>query len=384
LRKRIWMRLIIGFGVAMLGVSCTGSDEPTAPDRAPDGGNAALQSDGRDSGGESAKASPEGEEGELEDQGGPLFSFLYQVGDAGAIDAAALYERRYQQLIVDCMAEQGFDYEPRHLDQPEEQEAGGEPPFADVFDLPREDFVARYGYGITTIDPAELGLSEPPDGAESSHGEGLELSPEEQAYAVALDGSTALHDVRRDGPYLGPDDPEDRGCRGAARRAMEEQEDGSSVDLSPFATLTEEIGALWDRAERDPRVTQARESWSDCMADAGHPGLRDLPDAQAEIRDRLEALLPPSEAAEEGSDHALDDHLVPGPAVARLAASDPVALEELRTLELSMAAAEHRCRPDYDRTRWMVRDEVEQAFLDANLDELEAYRDALAAAQGRS
>jgi hypothetical protein len=285
------------------------------------------------------------------------------------------------------MAEQGFVYEPRFLDQPEEQTGGGSP-FSDVFDLPREEFVARYGYGITTLDHAVLGLPEPPDGdveAAAAGGEGPGLLPEEEAYAVALDGATALHDVRRDGPYLGPDDPEDRGCRGRADRTMElEASGGDPVDLTPFQPLVDEMAALWDRIERDPRLVRAREDWSACMADAGHPGLADLPDAQAEVRDRLEALLPPLEGDGGGDGDSIDDLGVPGRAVARLAASDPVALEELRSFELSMAAAEHRCRPAYDRTRWAVRDEIEQAFLDANRDELEVYRDALAAAQGRS
>jgi hypothetical protein len=67
-----------------------GAGRGTAPDGGPDDGSAAARSDGD----ERPDMSSEDGEAELEDQGGPLVGFLYQVGDAGAIDAAALYERR--------------------------------------------------------------------------------------------------------------------------------------------------------------------------------------------------------------------------------------------------------------------------------------------------
>lgn len=364
----------------LLGWACTGGDDGPTPQSSPGVVPPAAGEEDRDS--TSAGADEDEVSTEVgEDQGGPLVAFLYLSGESPDVDEEERRYRRRHQLIADCMAAQGFDYEVPGFEDTSDADAQ----HADVWQLPREEFVARYGFGITTIEqgdgPAPPVL-EATEGA-TAGGEGPSRSAEEKAYLIAMYGSAGAHDVRRDGPHRGPDDPDDRGCHGEARKTIEVESGDEPVDLAPFAALADEIGALWDRIEQDPRVLQARRAWSDCMADAGHPGLEDRPDAQAAVRARMRAAVSSIESSETGSEDGLaDDSGLERGLVAALAESDPAALREVRNLELSIAAADDRCGRPYDQTRWAVRDEIEQRFLDARRDELEAYRDALAAANG--
>jgi hypothetical protein len=363
---------------ALMTAACVGDGDATqagdaaAPPGAADG----------DQGGSGEVAGSEHEE----DEGGPLVAYLYLSTDASAADLEAderLTHRRHE-LIAACMAEQGFEYEVPELGDAPRRGGSTE----DVWSLQPDEFVARYGYGITTLDVGDVQALPPPDDEEAT-GHPATLSPEEEAYLIALHGPAGAHDFR-EGPYTGPDGPDDRGCHGEARAAIDaEQGGGGAVDLSPFDALADEIAALWERIDRDPRVLRATEDWSACMADAGHPELDDLPDGQALVRERLRALAPAPQAgtgtATAGGDGPADDlgdDLNGTGSVAALAASDPAALDELRSLERSLAAAEHECRRPYDRIRWSVRDEHEHRFIEANRDELERYRDALATAQG--
>jgi hypothetical protein len=167
---------------------------------------------------------------------------------------------------------------------------------------------------------------------------------ERQAYLWALDGGAEQGDT------------ENTGCRGDAvetvfGRSIAGVAGGGAGD--EFAHLVEEIRALGDRVDNDPRVARdANRRWSDCMADAGHPGLARPSDAPGSVTTRLAQ----ARAAHTG---------------------DNAAVAEVRRYELALAHADFVCRQNYDAARRMVRDELERRFLDEHRPELERYRQAM-------
>jgi hypothetical protein len=261
-------------------------------------------------------------------------------------------QRRTEQLIAECMHAQGFEYTPF---EPSSTSATSGP-----WDLPAADFAQQYGYGITTIEPDAFPSSDPNAAAV----EAMSV-PEKQAYYEALYGGSITvdetGDVVKRGPITdSPAGPDTKSC--SAQANAEVYGDGGQVaatssDDDPFAALHEELSALYDRVENDPRVADARRAWSDCMAEAGHPGFADVYDASAEVNDRAIALM--------GED--MDQ-----------AAADPAALAELRAYEIEVATADLACRTDYDAVHQDVQTEVEQSFIDEHRAELEQYRDAIA------
>lgn len=304
----------------------------------------------------------------------PLTAFLVPGGGQGPTaeqEAAAARERQaYEQAIADCMATQGFTYEVAARDAGAGADAG-------IWGLPRDEFVATYGYGITTISPAEAG------GARGANGERLEaMSPAERtAYHRALYGDALPLDddgyvVRTREPVPAAPDDATPGCAMIASQSVE-ADDGRAAPTSTldrFQPLRDDMQQLWERVDDDPRVRAAAATWAGCMADAGFPGHEWPDDPEAEVVERLGALTTGAvdPAGETVGLPALDD----------AAERDPQAVEELRDFELEIAAADHACIGPFADVRYDVQVEVEQDFVDEHRDQLEAYRDAMAAVTG--
>ena len=236
---------------------------------------------------------------------------------------------RLEQMIADCMRAEGFKYE---VVDP----FGGalQNPADSPYALPPETFASRYGYGISTIDIPTAAEVDPNYAAMAAM-----TAAQREAYLWALDGGAEKGDAKN------------TGCRGAAVKAVFGRSTVASA-ADEFAFLVEEIRDLDERVESDPRVAgEANRQWSDCMADAGHPGLARPQDAKDSVTTRL--------------------------AQARARVGDPAAVAEVRRYELALAGADFVCRKAYDSARRVVRDEVERRFLDDRRAELERYRRAM-------
>jgi hypothetical protein len=234
---------------------------------------------------------------------------------------------RLEQMIADCMRAEGFKYE---VVDPfgGAQHNPADSPYA----LPPETFASRYGYGISTIDIPTAAEVDPNYAAMAAM-----TASQREAYLWALDGGAEKGDT------------ENTGCRGAAVKAVFGRSTVASA-ADEFAFLVEEIHDLGERVDGDPRVAgAANRRWSDCMADAGHPGLSQPQDAPDSVTTRL----------------------------AQARAGDPAAVAEVRRYELALSAADFVCRQAYDSARRAVRDELERRFLDERRSELEQYRRAM-------
>jgi hypothetical protein len=224
------------------------------------------------------------------------------------LDELAARIEQVEGLIGQCMTAAGFEYVPVDF----ERVKAGMDADKTAPGLSDEEFVAQYGYGITTqFDKPgrEIGLGEQNVAIYEA------LSPAEQAaYDHTLLGEN------RDATFALSVEAEDfAGTGGCTRQAVEQSFSPDELDanyLNPGDAVL----------EQDPRVVAAMTDWSDCVAADGftyaHPD-----DVETDLKQRLDALTA-------GADPAM--------------LTDPAAdaLAELQGEELAVAAAATTCEED--------------------------------------
>lgn len=213
-----------------------------------------------------------------------------------------------ETAIAECMRESGFEVvvEPR----PEPDQPSTTPP------LPDQDYVARYGYGV---------VEQPPEVVEDVPS--LEENPFQRAYTNLSEQQQTAFALA----YGGSEDPAagipGRGCRGAVLEMIEEPKTQSR--LAETARLVEDYQ---HRVASDERVVQARAEWTNCMAGAGFPGMVDSMSVFNDLFMRLQ---------EPGADR-----------------------EEVRKLELTMAAADFGCLQQTFEATSVVEAELAPQFAE--------------------
>jgi hypothetical protein len=224
------------------------------------------------------------------------------------LDELAARIEQVEGLIGQCMTDAGFEYVPVDF----ERVKAGMDADKTAPGLSDEEFVAQYGYGITTqFDKPgrEIGLGEQNVAIYEA------MSPAEQAaYGHTLFGDN------RDATFALSVEAEDfSGTGGCTRQAVEQSFTPSELDanyLNPGDAVL----------EQDPRVVAAMADWSDCVAADGftyaHPD-----DVETDLKQRLDALTA-------GADPAT----LTGPAAD--------ALTELQGEELAIAAVATTCEED--------------------------------------
>lgn len=280
-------------------------------------------------------------------------------------------ERQVEELVAACMREEGFEYTPRDPSTRSVDDSDEEGPFS----LPPDEFAEQYGYGISTIDLEDLMVDEPPSVADDPNDEYLQsLSPSAQmAYDDALYGE-----------FVEGEQQDDRGCHGDASDEVYGPPPGPDSAVTTYDALETEINALDERVRTDERVVAARDEWSNCLADAGFPGMKKLNEPRREVQTRAADLFGQTSAdqmaVQEGDVLIGEGGNVIGGGDARDDV-DPQALEELEDFERDIATADYECLQPYEDVRRQVQTEIEEEFIDDNRDELDRYRDAIAAGE---
>jgi len=305
------------------------------------------------------------EDGESDGGGGsphgPLAEFLGWSADFSAPEEMAERESRRQyrveELVAECMAGHGFEYLPQ---RPDDRSATTNEEYDRIMVLQREDperFAKEYGYGMTTMPEigGSAGVYEDPNWEIRES-----LSPEErEAYDRALWGEWP---EVQDGEAA--TEPENPGCYSQAS----DQVYGSGADYERWESINQQINELYERIESDPRVLAATEARSECMAEAGFPGMTEIYSGSETVSERRAAMT------REGDSLAGESPLSTAPPE-----PDAQRLAELQEFERTIGYADYRCRREhYDPVRSQVRDEFETEFIEAHRAELEAYRDWLA------
>lgn len=279
---------------------------------------------------------------------------------------------RMEQLVAECMADEGFAYLPSSSVTPDASSP------ADPAAGTAAGTAAGAGYGITS------GPHPAPPAADANAAAVAALTPQErQAYWTALEGTAGGTDgtdgtddtaTSSDGSD-GADwqyDWQQAGCRGRAQNAVY----GDPATLDDAAALEAELGEARLAAASDPRVADLDATWAGCMQASGHADLASPDDAEAGIRGAWEALW-----ASVWADVPAD---ATAPDIAAAEAGAQPAVDDLARQEAAIAAADRACREqtDYDAARDAVTAEYRQRFYQAHRTALEEWFGASGGSDG--
>ena len=275
-------------------------------------------------------------------------------------------ELQAQQQVAECMAAEGFEYVP-YVPNFDDVGFGGA--------ATEEEFIEEYGLGITrdlleqpSFEDGEL----PPeleDDPNYAIREGM-TAEEQLAYDVALHGEQPdidfenmteeeidafFQDFRPDGCY---------------NNAYEELFD-HEASTEFYEEFGEEIDAMYQAAQADPRVADLQTNWSECMSGLGYD-FQEENDAHIFILRRLEEIgvVGDLEVDPDGMGYGYSSEGAPEEGSPEYTAALAV-LEE----EKAIARASSECRGDTEGVFQEVFAEYEQRFIEENRAALEEFRD---------
>jgi hypothetical protein len=289
---------------------------------------------------------------------GPLDAYFERI--YGGMDEGAWedQQREVEQLMAECMADQGFEYVPvdySSMSQPAYEEPDVE--------WGTREFAEQYGYGMSTwpgmdeqpLPEEEVGFQDP----NQAYVEAMS-DTERDAYYVALYGDQT-------GPEPGEEDEWEwdwttAGCQGSSQHAIEEKYGLGGEEMT---ALQEEMEAMWGQIQADERLTSLNARWADCMADAGYTGLASMDDAQNSLMEEQNAIY--EEVYGNGEVDDADWQALEAEVKERTAA--------LTEREIATAVADFDCRDsiDFEKTQVEVANEHQQRFVDTHRAELEAW-----------
>jgi hypothetical protein len=212
-----------------------------------------------------------------------------------------------ESSIATCMQDAGFEYVP--IDPVTFRRAMDE--LTSVPGLSDEEFVAQYGYGLTTLPPTQaFGAGEEnaaivadlPDADKVAYQRTLWGDNTEATFVIMLENE---------------DFSQMDGCTKTAIEEVFTEEQLSPNFTNPFDA----------QVAQDPRMVAALAEWSDCMSEAGFD-YESPEDAEGELIDRFDALTG-------GADPAT------------LTGSDQEALAELQGEEKAIATKDLECTEEH-------------------------------------
>ncbi|MFV0259530.1 MAG: hypothetical protein ACK5PP_13925 [Acidimicrobiales bacterium] len=329
-----------------------------------------------------------------EETSSPLAEYL-GLGDVGSDEGQAQFvamERERQEFVKECMAEQGFEYTP--LDPSEYM---GTASMGDI-EYGTTEWVETYGFGITTLRFTSEQVGPDLIGVDLSALTSPEANPnlaamdamsdsEQEAYQEALYGEALDFDESMTDEEMAEDmDNMDFSAMGCEGRSYTEA-DGAGLNEF-FLEFQDELADLEERITSDPRIVEAQNEVSACVAEQGltydseeafadavepelstmgqEPAAAAVDGAGATAEDPADGTEPAEGAGGAGSDVM---------EMPELTDTEKARLGELQTQEIELALAIEDCGggTKLDELRTEVSAEYEQEFLDEHADELEAY-----------
>ena len=366
--------------LAVLAGACGGGSEETEPGSATTGSTV----DDAVSAGDSATTATTAEatgNGDDQEDGDPerledFLGFSFDDPEANAAFAADM-ERRVQESIASCMAQEGFEYIPAVR----QQDFGS-------FALDQEDFARERGFGITTwFGEEDLFLSGDEDWVDPNAEIVASLSESERdAYHGVLYGVDPFGESDGSGEIEAIGDLWGSGCNGKAYEEVYGAMNQVFIELGP------QMEELNQRVEADPRFREAEEAWAGCMAERGFPfdsqeamfeqvneefsrRLEEIVGAEDAVFDPLAGMSEEEIQAfgEERSGEEIADFFDQARQEA-MAGVDREALEALQQEERDIAVASFECGEELNDTVMEVFREYEGDFVRENRDVLEGLR----------
>lgn len=298
-------------------------------------------------------------------------------------DKANAQQMEIEELVAECMTEQGFEYTPVDYSSMN----GGEmvlpvDPEGEELQWGTLEFAKEYGYGQTTSPWQESEPLPDPSGEEwvDPNQEYLESMSETEmmAYQEALWGVQPDFENDEDWENWNPT-WEEQGCQGFAQHEVYgDQMWNTDPEDNKWADLQAEMDTMYQSMENDPRISEAVAAWASCMADAGYPGLATIYDAEQGISEKVQAVYEDNDPwAELGPDATQEDYEAAQKEMDQM-------LADITPEEIETATADFTCREevDYQDVYNEVNLDLQQQFYDSHKAELEAYVEEMTAGQG--
>lgn len=321
-------------------------------------------------------------------------------------------ERRVQELVVACMREEGFDYKP--------QDPGDSMASSVQYHPDDPEWVGKFGYGISTSD--ELHSSAPvhrdpnkdmldamsdsereayyqalygtspgsgsmmasavlveteaatgdPNGEAATSGEPDSPSTAETSPATTASTPADSSDTSSDSQHATPSATgSQEGCQNKAQQEI--HGDQGQQNYEQFNEMFEDMQAMGQRFENDPRILQEYEKWTSCMSNAGYPGLTKPYDAREQVQQAWSRLNGWGYSTTDADGHQID--VVTAAAQPTTPALD--AVTAFRQTEIATALADLECMKPLQEPLQKIRFEYEQTFVEAHRAELERYREVI-------
>ena len=288
-------------------------------------------------------------------------------------------ERQRQQLIVECMAEQGFEYIP--VDYGDQAFFGG---FDDELDPTSREWAETYGFGFTTFDGMDEGFEENVDEWVDPNQEYVEGLTEgaRDAYYEALYGTPPDYDPNlseEEFNQLLEENPDLFAPQGCDGEAWEATNDFAQVD-DVYQVLGDKFEELYERVDADPRIAAFEREWAECMTGKGH-AYADMDEMYEALSERSNELwnyddyVDPFEGlSEEEIQNILDttseeelNEMFAGPE------PDPELLAEVQEWEIALAVDSFDCGGTSQWEDWQeIFEEYQETFIEENLDAIQA------------
>ncbi|MGL4339060.1 MAG: hypothetical protein ACRCSP_01355 [Rhodoglobus sp.] len=282
-------------------------------------------------------ANADSETEQLDASRSPLSKYMTVLSGNNSDSEAQKKEahRRAQEIVAECMADQGFEYIP-FLPYVAEKKIAGEPEYE------TKGWISQYGYGISAepdpvviIDPNQPYIDSLSAGEQSSYNEalGTALAIGEEVNEETGDAETSF---------------KTSGCMGAA--ALEVGMINVYQDKR-YQPLIRKIDTLPEKVQSSRSLAALNPKWAACMAEAGYSSFEIKSDAPRAIVVKIDALIEASKGQ---------------PSEQKLA--------ELQKEEIAIALADFDCseKVDYKNTTLKVQFDLEKQFIADNKAELDA------------
>lgn len=270
-------------------------------------------------------------------------------------------QRQIDELVVACMAQAGFEYQPWQPSPP--VATSGE--FA--WEPDDKKWVERYGYGIVNNPLTDEATENPNYDPNQAYVDALS-KPEWVAFYDALNGP--LPGGMDGEEYVEPDWTK-KGCLGAATHEVNGDDPWTN---RTYADLLEKMQSLTADLEEHPDIVALDARWMMCMEESGESRFSRPADASAWVEEEVGRIFGLALAS-----------VTPDP-VTKVSKVDPYAHPEMKVLgerEVELATQDLACRTktSYRDATHKVQFALEEAFIAANKVELEEFKTVAEQAQ---
>ena len=290
-----------------------------------------------------------------DDEDSPLTVYLNAMygGDLSEEEQEAKFagdQKQREELIAQCMTEQGFEY------TPDTQSATWFSSSGEEWKPDEREWVSQYGYGAIDYPGRDEPVA-PDQEWQDPNADYLEaLSESEQtAYYEALYGpGPDEEEIAEDGSY--EYDWETSGCQGSADHEVSGADPLQSDEFKP---LMDAMNEMWMAQPTWPGMSELDAEWAACMDEGGQPGFTLQSEAVQSIYDELNAMYEQADPEQ-------------------FVEPDGAAMTALQEKEVALALVDLDCREDTDyrerakKAQWTA----EEAFIADHKADLDAAKAA--------